>query len=376
VAAGLLALLVLAFAAPSLVIAATDDDLDKYQEEYNAVQKQIEDNNRRLQETLSQKRRILGELSRVQQQLEATERDLDRLNRDLAASEARLAEAARALQQAEAELSWRTGLLQRRVRALYEYGSVSYLEVLLSARRFGDFLNRFDLLRIIVSQDYQLFRDVARLREECATNRALVAQERDHVQSLKAQAELAAEKRRSQVAYQQDLLDAAQKDEAQYRRALDELEELSNQLVKRIQDLQAQLGYERTGPLSMVWPTAGRITSYFGPRYHPILRQTRNHTGIDIAAAMGQPVVTAEAGVVIYSGWLGGYGKAIIIDHGGGVSTLYGHCSQLLVAYGARVTRGQNIARAGSTGFSTGPHLHFEVRQDGVPVNPLRWLPG
>lgn len=369
----LLAVFVLALLAPPAQ-AALDDDLDKIQQQYDSIQQQIQDNEKRLKETLNRKRRIVDELNRVEDQLDRTEADLSRLTRELTRAEADLESAARALADAEAKLNRRSDLLSRRVRALYEYGTVSYLEVLLSATRFSDFIGRFGMLRAIVSQDYRLFRETRDLRAECQRRRAEEAARRDEVQSLKIQAELRAEERRAQVSYQERLLKAAQNDEAQYRRALDDLEELSNQLIKQIQELQAKLGLKRTVDLHMVWPTGGRITSYFGPRYHPILKQSRNHTGIDIAAAMGQSIVAAEAGVVIYSNWLGGYGKALIIDHGGGVSTLYGHCSQLLVGYGAQVARGQVIAKAGSTGFSTGPHLHFEVRVDGVPVNPLAWL--
>ena len=132
---------------------------------------------------------------------------------------------------------------------------------------------------------------------------------------------------------------------------------------------------EGTTPGSISMPIPGAtITSSFGPRVHPVYGTTRMHNGIDFRGATGTPIQAAADGTVLFSGVRGGYGNAIVIDHGGHLSTLYGHQSQLLVAYGETVSRGQVIGRVGSTGLSTGPHLHFEVRLNGTPVNPLNYL--
>ena len=128
------------------------------------------------------------------------------------------------------------------------------------------------------------------------------------------------------------------------------------------------------GGRSYRWPVMGRINSPFGWRRHPVTRRRDFHTGIDIKASRGMVIRSARDGHVAYSGWMGGYGKVVVVEHSGGQSTLYAHCSALLVAQGAKISQGQNIGRVGTTGRSTGPHLHFEVRKGNSPVNPLQYL--
>ena len=154
--------------------------------------------------------------------------------------------------------------------------------------------------------------------------------------------------------------------------ALDELERISKELEEQIRKRQRAEGL---GTGKIIWPARGRISSPFGWRTHPILKSRRFHSGIDIAIPSGTPVQAADSGVVLISGWNGGYGLFVAIDHGKGISTAYAHNSRLLVKEGDEVTKGQTIALSGSTGWSTGPHLHFEVRENGTPVNPLKYLP-
>ncbi|NJN23911.1 MAG: peptidoglycan DD-metalloendopeptidase family protein [Acaryochloridaceae cyanobacterium RL_2_7] len=128
------------------------------------------------------------------------------------------------------------------------------------------------------------------------------------------------------------------------------------------------------GTGQMILPTQGSVTSPFGWRTHPVLGTSRFHAGLDVGAEEGTPIVAADSGTVIVSEWYGGYGNAIIIDHGNDITTLYGHCSQLYVPVGENVQKGQLIAAVGSTGLSTGPHLHFEVRVKGEPSDPVAYL--
>jgi murein DD-endopeptidase MepM/ murein hydrolase activator NlpD len=148
---------------------------------------------------------------------------------------------------------------------------------------------------------------------------------------------------------------------------------------RRAQELAARRANPRwvrpfMGTGRFMWPVAGVITSPFGARMHPILGRYTNHHGIDFGAPMGAPIYAPDNGEVIYAGWYGGYGKVVIIDHGGDITTLFGHTSRYEVEAGARVRKGQVIAYVGSTGMSTGPHLHFEVRRNGAAINPMAFL--
>jgi murein DD-endopeptidase MepM/ murein hydrolase activator NlpD len=165
-----------------------------------------------------------------------------------------------------------------------------------------------------------------------------------------------------------------------YARAEAELLAESNNITAQIRALTGKKSFQvvkgSTG--KFIWPVTGTITSNFGYRFHPIHKRTIRHTGLDIAGPNRAPIKAADGGQVIWAGWKGGYGKTVMINHGNrdgkNIVTLYGHLSGIAVSTGSTVSKGQVIGYEGSTGYATGPHLHFEVRVDGVPVNPLSYL--
>jgi murein DD-endopeptidase MepM/ murein hydrolase activator NlpD len=163
------------------------------------------------------------------------------------------------------------------------------------------------------------------------------------------------------------------KDLKELNRLEDKLLQESKELEKKILALQSNGKYTQ-GKIGWPVPSSTRITSPYGYRIHPILKTKKLHTGIDIGAKSGSAVLAGNAGKVIFAGYYGGYGYTVIIDHGGKISTLYAHNSKLLVKEGDEVKRGQDIAKIGSTGLSTGPHLHFEVRENGQHKNPMNYL--
>lgn len=319
----------------------------------------------------------LAELNRLDQQIETTSTHLTEVTNDLEAAVVRLAATVKELERTQRKLAIRTDLLNRRVRAIYEHGSVTYLDVLLTAQSFSDFLTRYENLERVVEGDVQLFKDVTAWRDEVTQAKARQEEETARVEAARAQvaekkAELEGQYQRKDE-YRQQL----KQDKASIRRALDELERDSQRVTADLQRLSKQLEEQLSvdGVLVLAHPAPGvPVTSNYGMRMHPILGERRMHTGTDYGLQYGRSIKASAAGVVVSAGWLGGYGKAVILFHGKGISTLYAHMSELHVSSGQKVQKGQVIGLVGSTGNSTGPHLHFEVRQNGVPQNPADFI--
>jgi len=374
----LLAVVIVAMAATLIpqgeIMPAYASELDELQRELEQLQKQMEDLLRKLSSSQAQERQVLRDLNTIEAQIDRTMTQLNKLESDLSVLSRQITVAESELAAAEAELTKRQDYLSRRVRAIYEGGTVGYLEVLLGSTSFADFLGRFELLRQLIAKDNELFQDIKVERAAVAQRKADLEGKRN--QALSLQAQTAA--RKASFEYQQGVkeryLAQLEKDQNLYRRSLDELEETSRQIEEEIRRLAPWGTRPKAGTL--LWPlTSRRISSYFGMRFHPILRSYRQHTGIDLPAATGTRIYAAEWGIVRTAGTMGGYGLTVMVDHGGGIWTLYAHMSKINVKVGETVPRGHVIGLVGSTGLSTGPHLHFEVRDNGTPVDPLKWLP-
>ncbi len=270
--------------------------------------------------------------------------------------------------------------LEKRLRAIYMEGEVSYMAVLLQSDDFTDFLNQADYLERIVASDTELIASVkshkGSLDKEKGEARSVVLElaklrlkKQDKVESLARLKEA-----------QDDLYGRLQEHQSRLASRIDEMEHIT---VKKEKELRAMIR-ARTASLpagivppsagGLIYPVSGPITSPFGYRVHPILGTSRFHSGLDFGVGHGTPIAAADNGLVIHSGWYGGYGNTIILDHGSGWTTLYAHASSLNASQGQSVKRGQTVSFVGSTGMSTGPHLHFEVRYQGNPIDPLSRL--
>ena len=329
----------------------------------------------RLREVRREERRVLSELEDIDRSQEATEQRLQELAREMAGSRTAAQAIATRLAVTERRLAEHRARLRGRLRTVYMHGRTGYVDVLLGAEDVREFVTRWHFVSTIVRADGRIIREYA---EDVEEYRALIETLRQEQARLAAvSAETAARQREVEAREQakRSALARLRQERRAFERMVRELEEDSRQLEVLIRRSQRSTsrGVALARSLSgFIWPARGVFTSGFGIRRHPIFRIRRMHTGQDIAAPYGTPVQAASDGRVIYTGWFGGYGKIVVVDHGDGVSTLYAHLSKILTRSGARLRRGEVVGRIGSTGYSTGPHVHFEVRVNGRPIDPAR----
>lgn len=369
------ALAVPAVAAPGITKSTSTAAVPRKQHELRVVLEELTRQRRRLRQVRRQERRVLGELEGIDRTREQSERRLEVLSVEMERTQVRAQAATTQLAVTERNLAQRRTSAGRRLLDLYKYGQSGYVDVLLGAGDFGELMTRWQFISTIVRADGQV---ISAYREDSARYQRMRAQlltEQAQLASLTSQTRA---RRREIVAKEQQkrsMLARLQEERASYERMVKELEVNSRDLEALIRRTQGAIPI-RTGYVRalgrFVWPARGTFTSPFGMRRHPIFRIRRMHTGQDIAAPYRSPVIAAADGRVIYTGWFGGYGKIVVLDHGDGLSTLYAHLSQILASEHALVRRGQQIGRVGSTGYSTGPHVHFEIRIHGRPIDPAR----
>lgn len=278
------------------------------------------------------------------------------------------------------ELGARMGIYKKRLRDIYINGQVNYLDVLLGAKDFSDFSTRMFLLQRVVKGDINMMDEIKKISEELQARQTVLDSEMREIKSTKAALDAKrarVQKLRDQRAAAFNAADAeAKASQEEYAREIAASENVAAMLrnMENSGSLPTNNGGSG-GTGRFMWPCSGVITSYYGWRTHPVFGTRKYHSGMDIGVDYGTPIQAADSGTVICAGWLGGYGNCVMIDHGGGLVTLYGHNQSLYVSEGQYVNKGHVIAAAGSTGYSTGPHCHFEVRLHGEVTEPLNYLP-
>ncbi|MGD1951061.1 MAG: murein hydrolase activator EnvC family protein [Leptolyngbyaceae cyanobacterium] len=262
----------------------------------------------------------------------------------------------------------------RRLQFMQRQKDAEGWAVLLKSENLNEFLERRYLLSKIYQADSDFMAElqekanlIVRQQQGVEAQKNSIALLRQQLLARRDQYEAQADQQTQLIGRLKDNRSALEAAQAQLVRDSESLANLIRQRIAAANGI--VLG---TGQMGI--PTSGQITSRFGSRVHPVLGYRRFHAGIDFGAAYGTRITAADSGKVIFSGWYGGYGNSVIIDHGGGLTTLYAHASRLSVREGQSVLKGQSIAAVGSTGLSTGPHLHFEVRRNGNPVDPMGFL--
>ena len=349
---------------------ATDiSDLDKQKKE---VSEELNKKNKQLEYVNEELTTALLEIQKLDDEILQYETDLNKYETQLSKLQTSIDEAIEKIDLVQEDYQTREEILRERLVEMYKAGDVTYLEVLLSSKSLTEFISSYFLMRQLVEYDNKLIEQVEREKNE-------LEKEQKEVKTIKAKKEqttiILNNKKTLQKAHVNKLSEEEkklQKEIIEYKKEVYRIQSLISQ-VSGEPNLQIQY----TGG-DMIWPVAKEgtaITSYYEQREHPITGIIHYHSGIDIGNAyFGTPVVAALDGYVSYAGWLGGYGNCVIINHGNGVSTLYGHGQAILTTLHKEVKQGELIMEVGSTGNSTGPHLHFEIRINGYTVNPLLYV--
>jgi murein DD-endopeptidase MepM/ murein hydrolase activator NlpD len=351
--------------------ASYGEDTSNEQQKLLKIQSELAEQKQKLRLTRAEEQRALSSLYVIKKNLLRAKKSLSEAKGRVNYNQKKMAELKKELAAAENSIRGESKNLRQRIREVYKSGSGGFLDILFASRSMSDFINRTYYFGRIINKDVELISTIRQQVEQIKSARIqLESSNREIKDSLKV---IETQKREISRA------------DAQGQRTYKFLHSRRQEYERRVRELEASsLEFERfinargrstavsSGKFS--WPITGRIVSRFGYRRHPIWGRLSLHTGIDIAAPYGKPIMCADSGEVIYSGWWDGYGKAVVIDHGRGYTTVYGHMSRIYIQAGQKAEKSQVIGLVGSTGFSTGPHLHFEIRYNGKPVDPLPYL--
>lgn len=354
-----------------IFVSASQAEIQKQQQKKNEAQQQLETTKTKRAKTLQNMEALEKEAGDIQAKINAVNAKIAETDKSLAEQQVKLDAAT---QRAEAQYD----LFKSRFRVMCEQGDVSYIEMLLSAKTFGDFVDKVEIVKEISQYDKDIFDkmeatrlEIEAARDEIATLKEAQEASKSDLTSQKAALE---KKQQEQKAYMKEL----ESDAATYQKIIDQADAAMENLRRSLSgSLSTSSGGRTYVGGEFTWPTPScyYITSHFSPRRkNPVSGVYKRHTGTDIGASYGASIVAANSGTVTLAGWNSGYGNCVVIDHGGGRATLYAHMSSISVTKGQSVKKGQQIGLVGSTGNSTGPHLHFEVLINGAAVDPMQYF--
>ncbi|MFW6358239.1 MAG: murein hydrolase activator EnvC family protein [Chroococcales cyanobacterium] len=364
----------IAMGIPNLSFAQTPPQLETLQQQQQQLQQQ--------QKTLSEQRNRLsniegaakGYLNLLEENVELTSSQIENYEAQLQQSEIQLEKLEGELQKAKEIYTPKLNAMIARLRFLQRQSFLKQgWELFLHSEDLNEFLDRRTRLKFVYEADQKTLQALRTEADRIHAQKRQIEEQKNSISLLQQQ--LLAQKSEIEAQYnvQQQLISRLNQDQealdAAYEQLAKDSEAIGELIRQRVMDKRP-----RSGTGQLIYPSKGKITSKFGWRKHPISGKTRLHNGIDLGATYGTPIHAADSGTIIFSGWYGGYGNTVIIDHGDGFTTLYAHASKLYVTEDSNIQQGETIAAIGSSGLSTGPHLHFEVRKNGKPVDPLDYL--
>jgi murein DD-endopeptidase MepM/ murein hydrolase activator NlpD len=364
------------------------DDLTDAQKEYNSIQKSIKDNKAELNSINKEKAATEKNIKDLDSKMDAAAEVLKGLNEKITSLNGETSNIEKQIKQTIEDLEDQDELFKKRIRALYINGNEGYLEILLSSDSFADFLSSLETLTKIMEHDRNLIESIEKSKNTLVYQKAELERKKGETVVLKTQADNKHKELQESAEKKKEYMEELEKDKEKYEQLIKEEERESAEIASLIKAIQKRKEEERKkqqanggtitkdSPIGKLYCVTGKpytITSPFGPRMHPVLKYVRMHSGIDIGTWTGTKLYSLADGEVIYSGSMSGYGNVVMVDHGS-ITSLYAHLSSSAVKVGQEVKGGQLIAYSGNSGLSSGPHLHFEIRNaSGTAINPTSY---
>ncbi len=349
-------------------------DLQTKQEE---LQNQINDATDQLEGVQNELSENLQQVQKLDEKISTSQTELNELNAKIEELQKSMDEVEERLKVVEESFNNQKEMLDGRLVAIYEAGEVKYLDVILNSKSISEFLSNYFLITELVDNDKQLLDEMESKKHEIEISKEKLDNEREELATIKANQTKTAKIIENTKTVRENFVAKLSEEEKNLQSQIDEYNRQFEEVNAEILALAMQGIDTKYIGGEFAWPVPGytRITSKYGMRTHPITGIYKLHTGVDIGAPMGANFVAANDGIVVKAGYNGAYGNMVIIDHGGGVQTLYAHGSEILVKVGDVVKKGETaVLKVGSTGYSTGAHAHFEVRINGETTDPLQYI--
>ena len=360
----------------SICICAFAEDITGLQTESNELTEQINEANNQLKAVQDKLSKEMEELQQLDEQIAQSQTEYDNINTQVEDLMKQIEENEEKLDKTQKEFDNLQSLLDERLLATYKTPRLGYLQTILTADSITDMLSKYYNLKQLMEYDQKLIETVKQQKQEIETTKQILADKKKQVvadkQTQQKKAQVLSNTKKTREYYLSKLTD----EERQLQSKIDEYN-------LQVAEIEAEIKMLALNSISsdyiggaMLWPVPGhtKLTSLYGMRVHPITGAYKLHTGIDISAPLGTSFIAAANGIVTKATYNTAYGNMVIIDHGGGVQTLYAHGSEILVQVGDEVNAGDEVLKVGSTGYSTGPHAHFEIRINGQTVDPLDYL--
>ena len=354
----------------------TNTAVENLQNERNEIQNQMNEANGQLEGVQNDLSENLQQVQKLDERISESEQELSELNTQITDLQSSINEVESNLNSVQESYDSQKALLDNYLIAVQESSDTEYLDVLLSSKSISEFLSSYFLISELASYEMDLLDDMQAKKEEIELSKQKLEQNREQLATIKANQTKTATILENTKTVRQNFISKLSDQEKEIQAQIDEYNTRFEEINKEILELaQGSIAEEYIGG-ELAWPVPGytRITSKYGMRTHPITGVYKLHTGVDIGAPMGANFIAANDGIVTKASYNSAYGNMVIVDHGGGVSTLYAHGSEILVEVGQIVKRGDPVLKVGSTGYSTGAHAHFEVRLNGVVTDPMPYI--